>query len=368
LINPAPIAVGTLAPGERKWVETPWIPTNEGHTCLFSRFWSGGDPVTFECDVAWDNNIAQRNVEVVPLEENALYRIMQTGQATALFEVTNVRALPTPVELIVERGTFPSTGTIILEFSYDLFSRWQDAGGLVVGGSAIPGSSQIEITDPVSGTVVGLPMGVRETQQARVHLSGPPAAKFELRVSERIEGALVGGMTYRTELPWMVYLPLVVRDIVQDPEDPTPEPPPPHEDPEGWDPRLNELGVYLEPANPAQGQGYWRLAGALWADEEESAGLHHIFIDVEDQSGNRVVGQPVVVEWSTGSLTLVIEDRPPPEWGTDFAMYNTLGSYAVRVGGGALSDRIVGLGLGTPEHPDWTIHTSFYLLFRWDEG
>jgi hypothetical protein len=44
-------------------------------------------------------------------------------------------------------------------------------------------------------------------------------------------------------------------------------------------------------------------------------------------------------------------------------MYNTLGSYAVSVGG-APSDRIVGLGLGTAEAPNFTIHTSFYLTFR----
>ena len=31
---------------------------------------------------------------------------------------------------------------------------------------------------------------------------------------------------------------------------------------------------------------------------------------------------------------------------------------------GAPSDRIVGLGLGTADAPDYTIHTCFYLVFR----
>jgi hypothetical protein len=212
-INPAPIAVGTLAPGESTWVQTPWVPTLEGHTCLFSRFWSSDDPVTFECDVPWDNNIAQRNVEVVPLEGGGLYRAMPAGEATVLFDVTNIRALPAAVDLIVERGTYPGDGALLLEFSHDLFSRWQEAGSVVEGGTVVPGTSRIEITDPVSATVVGLPLGVRETQQVRMILSGSPSDEFELYVAERIEGDVVGGMTYRSEIPWAVYLPVVLKNM-----------------------------------------------------------------------------------------------------------------------------------------------------------
>jgi len=212
LINPTPIPVGTLGPWESKWVKTPWAPPIEGHACLFARFSSSHDPVSAECDVACDNNIAQRNVDVVELGGGSVMRsLAETGQASVLFEVTNVYDLPAAVDLIVERGTFPSTGTIVLEFSHDLFSRWQDAGGTVEGGAVIAGTTRISVTHPVSTTVVGLPMGVRETQQARMHLTGPPAAEFALYVTERIEGTTIGGMTYRTEIPWTLYLPLVLR-------------------------------------------------------------------------------------------------------------------------------------------------------------
>lgn len=222
LINSTPISVGTLAPGQSKWVKTPWVPPVEGHTCLFSRFWSGDDPVTFECDVPWDNNIAQRNVEVVDLEGGTagIRSLAQTGQAlrlrsgqaSVIFEVSNVYDLPGSVDLIVERGTFPITGTIVLEFSNDLFSRWQAAGGTVEGGAVIPGTTRISVTHPVSATVAGLPMGVREMQQARMYLTGPPGAEFALHVTERIAGTIIGGITYRTEIPWTIYLPVVLRD------------------------------------------------------------------------------------------------------------------------------------------------------------
>lgn len=146
---------------------------------------------------------------------------------------------------------------------------------------------------------------------------------------------------------------------------PTPVPTPrPTLPPLWWDPRLNALGVRVEPAAVAHGQPYWRLVEARWTNEQESAGKHSIYVEVIDLYGKRVVGQPVVVQWAGGNQTLPVEDRPPPDWGVNFPMYNTLGSYAVSVGG-APSDRVVGLGLGTAEAPAFTIHTSFYLTFRW---
>jgi hypothetical protein len=133
--------------------------------------------------------------------------------------------------------------------------------------------------------------------------------------------------------------------------------------PRSWDARLDALGVRVEPVGIPEGQMFWRLVEARWADEQQSAGKHSIFIEVLDCEGRRVVGQPVIVQWADGSVALPVENRPFPDWGVDFGMYNCLGSYAVSVGG-APSDRIVGLGLGTLERPNFTIHTSFYLVFR----
>jgi hypothetical protein len=134
--------------------------------------------------------------------------------------------------------------------------------------------------------------------------------------------------------------------------------------PRSMDPRLAQLGVRVEPAPVAAGKPYWRLVEARWANEHEAGGNHTIYVEVFDRSGNRAVGQPVVFEWASDRVVLPVEDRPPPDWGVNFAMFSTLGSYAVSVVG-APSDRIVGLGLGTAEAPDFTVHTCFYLTFRW---
>jgi hypothetical protein len=133
--------------------------------------------------------------------------------------------------------------------------------------------------------------------------------------------------------------------------------------PRVWDPRLTELGVRIEPALVDTNQPYWRLVEARWSNERESAGKHSVYIEVLDAHGARALGQMVVVQWADGSVVLPVENRPPPDWPADFAMYNTLGSYGVSVCG-APSDRIVGLGLGTADAPRFTIHTCFYLTFR----
>jgi hypothetical protein len=121
--------------------------------------------------------------------------------------------------------------------------------------------------------------------------------------------------------------------------------------------------VRIEPAFVGTGQPYWRLVEVRWADEQEAEGKHNIYVKALNAQGNRAVGQPVLVQWGSGSVVLPIEAGPPPEWGANFPMYNTLGSYTVSMGG-ATSDRITGLGLGTAQAPGFTIHTCFYLTFR----
>ncbi len=129
------------------------------------------------------------------------------------------------------------------------------------------------------------------------------------------------------------------------------------------DGRLSLLGVHLEPVSVPQGQPFWQLVDAQWADEGESEGRHSIYIEVLNADGSRALGQRVVVEWAGGSANLVVKDVSPPEYAASFPMYNTLGSYSVRVLGYP-SDRINGLGLGTIETPDLKVHTCFYLAFR----
>jgi hypothetical protein len=129
------------------------------------------------------------------------------------------------------------------------------------------------------------------------------------------------------------------------------------------DSRLAALNVGIQPADVQPGQSYWRLVKAYWQNKEESGNDHTIYVEVLDENGSRIVGQPVEIRWQDGSLVVTTEDKPPYEYPANFPMYGTLGSYSVRIGG-LPSDTIVGLGMGTPAQPAFTIHTNFLLTFR----
>ncbi len=140
---------------------------------------------------------------------------------------------------------------------------------------------------------------------------------------------------------------------------PAPKPKPPRE----LDPRLPALNVGIQEPNVQPGQSYWRLVKAFWQNKEESGNDHTVYLEVLDEGGSRIVGQPIEIRWQDGSLVVVTEDKPRPEYSANFPMFGTLGSYSVSVLG-LPSDTMVGLGMGTPERPDFTIHTNFLLTFQ----
>ena len=140
---------------------------------------------------------------------------------------------------------------------------------------------------------------------------------------------------------------------------PAEKPEPPRE----LDPRLSALGVVIEPANVKPGQKYWRLVKARWQNEQEAGNDHTIYIDVLDENGNRPIGEVVEVRWQGGFVPIITENKPPNEYPANFPMYNCLGSYSVRVAG-LPSDIVQGLGMGTPEQPNFKIHTNFFLTFQ----
>jgi hypothetical protein len=128
-----------------------------------------------------------------------------------------------------------------------------------------------------------------------------------------------------------------------------------------WDPRLDALGVKLVRAQPAAGETCYRLVKAKWLNEAEAQGQHHIFVDVLDEEGRRIIGQQVIVS-NGGQTVLVTEDKPPPELSCNMPMFAVLGSYRCQVDG--VSDAVTGLGMGSAELPTFKLHTSFQLTFQ----
>ncbi len=118
-----------------------------------------------------------------------------------------------------------------------------------------------------------------------------------------------------------------------------------------WDARLDSLGIRVESPKVQPGQTYWRLVKAEFWDEKENQGKHHIFVNVLDEKGTRIIGQEVVVEWPGEKLAIITENKPPPEYSANFPLdvnhyppWGTLGAFAVRVNG-LPSDMVIGMGL-----------------------
>jgi hypothetical protein len=126
------------------------------------------------------------------------------------------------------------------------------------------------------------------------------------------------------------------------------------------DPRIAPfLGLEVAEAN------VYRLEEVVWMDPTESQGLRHIFVDVVDSQEKRVAGVKLRVSWPGGAAEMTVEEKVGEPWGANFAMSGTLGSYSVEVVHEAgLSDRVTGLGMGTPDQPELQHLTSFCLRYR----
>lgn len=126
------------------------------------------------------------------------------------------------------------------------------------------------------------------------------------------------------------------------------------EKPPVWDSRLDDLEIDITPAAVQEGQSYWKVTAAEFQNDQEGGGRHHIYIEVLDEAGKRIIGQPVEVVWSTGSATVHTEDKPAPEYAANFPMYGNLGGYALRLPG--LSETVTGMGLpGGKQHVVYNI-------------
>jgi hypothetical protein len=119
---------------------------------------------------------------------------------------------------------------------------------------------------------------------------------------------------------------------------------------------MDELGITLTAAQPQAGRPVFRLVEAIYENESESQGMHHIFVEVLDEQGQRIVGQPVKLAWADGQATMITEDKPYPEYAANTPMYGMIGEgeYSVFVDG-APSDRIDGLGLPGKRHVNYLL-------------
>lgn len=128
-----------------------------------------------------------------------------------------------------------------------------------------------------------------------------------------------------------------------------------------WDKNLDGLKTALVPAGSAAGTTYWRLIRAAY--DGTIQGRSNVFCEVQDEKGERLLGQRVVLSWPGGSGHAITENKPAPELACNFAIggnYNpehNAGPYTVGVDN-LPSDKVS--GIGRPNGRDAT----FYFTWR----
>jgi len=126
-----------------------------------------------------------------------------------------------------------------------------------------------------------------------------------------------------------------------------------------WDPRLDELGIQLQPAIVTAREAYWRLVEAKYLDPQQAQGRHHIYVRMLDEAGQPLAGQTVWVRWADGQERLVSRVAASPWAWANFPMYGPLGAYQVT--GDGVSDAVQGLGLPAKHHVAYLLTFQRYV-------
>jgi|GEM_PF-4814960 len=196
-----------------------WTPSRTGHTCLHGEIISADDPIAHACDIAWDNNLSQRNVDIIAGSQ-ALVRLMAAGGIN--FEVTNIKDKPKPVSLIIDVSTVSDANAVQLDLGSDLINRWLSVDGPdQSSGISWNGGNVITVTNATSGTITGIPFSGGETQTVTLRVDAPSMDTASVTVYEAIDGgsggvslidSIVGGNTYLFNTETVsVYLPLIIK-------------------------------------------------------------------------------------------------------------------------------------------------------------
>jgi hypothetical protein len=120
---------------------------------------------------------------------------------------------------------------------------------------------------------------------------------------------------------------------------------------------LVRWGAVFKPATVVAGQVYWKLVEAT--GPQNIGGNHHLYVDVLDESGKRVVGVPVLFYSRDDDVHTKTEAKPGEAQAANLPLYSGGNAYGVRIDSGIPSDDLFGVGLG-----NYVDHQSFRAVFQ----
>lgn len=206
-----------LAAGASTVVSIPWVPTQEGHTCFLARIDAPADPVRIEGWVPFENNLCQRNVQIVdPGSGTAGGTGVGVGNRNRGWGYTSLQ--------FVSRR-FPVNGRATVRFrDAGLFERWREAGGEIEGGVLLPGEPAVELEvfpDGAAGmgalraTLHRIPFQGEERSAVELDVTVPPGEEMpEVEIVQSQNGRTTGGNVVRgrVQRPYAIFLPISARE------------------------------------------------------------------------------------------------------------------------------------------------------------
>ena len=215
--------IASLPAGQTAVVSVPWTPAVQGHYCFLTRIEALDDTITFDGWVPFDNNICQRNVQII-----------ESGSSSTGVEVGNRNRGSFHGSLTINSKNFPSRGTGTLTFNDPgLFQRWQQAGGTVSGGQVMTGTHSVQFNlkqlrstgsagegaanqddlAEVEVLIERIPFEGEEVSSMTFEVTGPAGSEAPtLEITEWVDDQAVGGNVLRAEIPIKVYLPVILKN------------------------------------------------------------------------------------------------------------------------------------------------------------
>jgi hypothetical protein len=206
--------IDRLEPGRSAVVSIPWVPLTSGHTCFLARIDASTDKLTHDGWVPFDNNVCQRNLQVLD---------PASPHVSAGFGAGNRKLGSGYGTLTAKSDDFPTGGSGTVRFKdAALFARWRDAGGTVSGGQVVQGQNaiQLEVKAGAGGglgrvdlAIERVPFEGEETTELVLEVTGPPGARPPtVHLGQTQDGEAVGGIVVRPPLrPAPAYLPAAYR-------------------------------------------------------------------------------------------------------------------------------------------------------------
>lgn len=198
-----------IAPGGYAVVSIPWdVPNIAGHFCLRVHIDAAADPLR-GTQVAWENNIAQRNLNTVAFASppTGECRLPSDGPLSDQFsfDVINTLSTSTNVDLIVA-ASGQLAGLDAWLNPAALSGRWSSLDGL-----ALEADGRLRVLY-FPATIYGVRLNPNELRAVTLMVTAPGNNRFTIGIQELVRGALVGGNSYqRTLPPCPVSLPLLLK-------------------------------------------------------------------------------------------------------------------------------------------------------------